>query len=259
MNNTLLKGLAVLELLSRADRPLGITQIAAELGVAKSNVHRLMQALTETRYVVRHEGSAVYGASIKLWELGSAVLSKLDLRLHAERQMERLLAQTGESVHLSVLDRAEVVYVHKIDSMAPVRAYTQIGGRAPAYCVATGKVQLAWLGEVALQALSRQLVAHTTHTIADPQRFLAEMRKVRRQGHAINRGEWRDGVWGVAAPIMDARGSVIAAIGISGPGERLRRTDLRACAELVQAAASDVSRQLGGSPDMGALAHLGVR
>lgn len=261
MNNTLLKGLAVLELLSRSDRPLGLTQSAAELGVAKSNVHRLMQALMQTRYVVRDEESGQYAASIKLWEMGSSVLSRLELRRHAERQMERLLQQTGESVHLSVLDRGEVVYVHKLDSLAPVRAYTQIGGRAPAPCVATGKAQLAYAGEAALAEASRHLVAHTAHTIVEPARFLREMQQVRQQGCAFNRGEWREGVWGVAAPILDARGAVIAAIGISGPAERLRRRNLRECAQDVQAAALDIAQQLGGggSAGVGALAHLRLR
>lgn len=257
MNNTLLKGLAVLELLSRCERPLNLTEIAAELGIVKSNAHRLLQALTETRYVIRHEDTGRYVASIKLWELGSAVLSKLDLRRGAERQMDALLEQTGESVHLSVLDRGEVVYVHKVESLQPVRAYTQIGGRAPAYCVATGKAQLAYRGESVLAEMCRHLKAFTPNTISEPAKFLKEMKKVRTLGYAVNRGEWRAGVWGIAAPIMDGRGSVIAAVGISGPADRIRKQDIHHCAGLLIAAAMDISLGLGGNPRFGALARLG--
>jgi DNA-binding IclR family transcriptional regulator len=256
LNNTLLKGLSVLELLSHSDRALSLTQIAASLGMAKSNVHRLMQALTSMRYVLKDDATAVYAPSIKLWELGSAVLAKLDLRRHAQRQMETLLESTGESVHLSVLDRGEVVYVHKVESLNPVRAYTQIGGRAPAYCVATGKAQLAYVGEATLLDISRRLQRHTPHTVTDPALFLKQMAKVREQGHAVNRGEWRAGVWGVATPVMDARGTVIAAIGISGPAERFRRRDLRECAEILLLAASDISDALGGNPHFGALRQI---
>lgn len=103
MNNTLVKGLSIIELLAHSERPLGLTDIANELDLAKSNVHRLLQALTEAKYIVRDERTSRYTASIKLWELGSAVLSKLDLRLHAEHVMDRLLAQTRETVHLSSL------------------------------------------------------------------------------------------------------------------------------------------------------------
>jgi IclR family transcriptional regulator, KDG regulon repressor len=257
MNNTLLKGLAVLELLSRSDRPLNLTQIGRELGMVKSNVHRLMLALVETHFVLRDEDTGHYTASIKLWELGSAVLGKLDLRRHAERQMEALMSATSESVHLSVLDGLEVVYVHKVDSPNPVRAYTQIGGRAPAYCVATGKAQLAFSGSGLLQEIAGRLRRHTEHTVTDPEAFLRELRKVREQGWAVNRAEWRDNVWGVAAPIKDARGSVIAALGVSGPAERFRKTKLQSLGEAVVAAANDVAYALGGRlPAVSALSRV---
>ena len=256
MNNTLLKGLAVLELLSRSARPLGLTQIGKELGMGKSNVHRLMQALVETRFVLRDEESGVYTPSIKLWELGSAVLGKLDLRRHAERQMESLMELTGESVHLSVLDGIEVVYVHKVDSESAVRAYTQIGGRVPAYCVATGKAQLAFAGELALESACDALEPHTENTITDRAAFLDDMRKVRERGYAINRAEWRAGVWGIAAPIMDTRGFVIAAVGISGPASGFRKSVLSAWSDLVMSTAADISDALGGGGHPGALKRL---
>lgn len=246
MNNTLLKGLAVLELLSRADRPLGLTHIGNELGMVKSNVHRLMQALVETHFVLRDEENGTYTPSIKLWELGSAVLAKLDLRRHAQQHMEALMNLTGESVHLSVLDGAEVVYVHKVDCANPVRAYTQIGGRAPAYCVATGKCQLAYASPGLLEEVSRKLKAFTDRTITDREQFLAEMQKVRERGYAVNRAEWREDVWGIAAPVMDTRGSVIAAVGISGPAMRFRKSVLTEWSQAVVATATDVSHSLGG-------------
>jgi DNA-binding IclR family transcriptional regulator len=246
MNNTLLKGLAVLELLSRSGQPLGVTQIARELQLAKSNVHRLMQALVDTRFVLRDDASGTYAPSVKLWELGSAVLAGLDLRRHAQRQMDALMAQTGESVHLSVLDGREVVYVHKVESLQPVRAYSQIGGRAPAACVATGKVLLAHGSASALVDVASALVRHTDRTIVDADAFLRDMKKVRAQGYAVNRGEWRAGVWGIAAPIADARGTVIAALGISGPAERFRKAVMPAWTEAVIAAANDVAHAMGG-------------
>jgi DNA-binding IclR family transcriptional regulator len=257
MNNTLLKGLAILELLSHSERPLSLTQIANELGIVKSNAHRLMQALTETRYVIRHEETGAYSSSIRLWELGSAVLAKLDLRRHAERQMDGLLERTGESVHLSVLDRGEVVYVHKLESLNPVRAYSQIGGRVPAYCVATGKALLAYGSEAMLSEMSRHLKAHTPSTIHLPEQFLREMKKVRQQGYAVNRGEWREGVWGIAAPILDARRVAIASIGVSGPAQRLRKCNMRQCAALVMAAAAESSTAFGSQPHLDRLSQLG--
>ncbi|AOY94774.1 IclR family transcriptional regulator [Cupriavidus sp. USMAA2-4] len=246
MNNTLIKGLGVIELLAHSERPLGLSEIAAELGLAKSNVHRLLQALTELRYVIRAGDGSGYSASIKLWELGSAVLSRLDLRRHAEIWMDQLMHASGESVHLSVLDRGEVVYVHKIDSPNPVRAYTQIGGRALAHCVATGKAMLAFLPEATLQRMAAALVPSTPHSIVEPARFLREMEKIRKQGYAVNRGEWRETVSGIAAPITDCHGHVIAAVGLSGPAERFRPGRLKPFADMVQEAAAEITASLGG-------------
>lgn len=246
MNNTLLKGLDIIELLARSDRPLGLTEIATSLDLAKSNVHRLLQALTERRYAIKEESGGRYHASIRLWELGSAILAKLDLKLYAQQVMDELLITTGETVHLSVLDGDEVVYVHKLDSPNPVRSYTQIGGRAKAYCVATGKAMLASRSPAALKHMSQHLEARTDATIVDAKKFLLEMSRIQTQGFAVNRGEWNANVCGIASPITDASGNVVAAIGLSGPKDRFKPARMKAFAPLVIEAALQVSIQLGG-------------
>ena len=212
MNNTLIKGLGLLEVLAHADRPLGVTELATRIGLGKSNVHRLLQALVELGYVRRDGDSGAYAASIRLWELGSAVLANLDLRRAAQDWMDWLLDRTRETVHLSVLDGDEVVYVHKLDSPEPVRAYSQIGGRAPAHCVATGKAMLAWIGDGPLEAMSRRLRGWSPRTVTDPAEFLREMERIRQVGYAVNRGEWRESVGGIAAPVRDPSGRVVAGI-----------------------------------------------
>lgn len=252
MNNTLVKGLKLLETLARRGQAMGVSELALALGMPKSGAHRLLQALVDERYVVR-EGEGRYCASIKLWELGSAALAGFDLRRHADTVMESLMQQTGESVHLSVLDGQEVVYVHKIDSPNPVRAYTQIGGRAPANCVATGKAMMAFRNPRWLADAARRLVVATERTVADPGVFLAEMQRVRRNGYAVNRGEWRSTVNGLAAPIFDGSGGVIAALGISGPDNRLKPTRLRELAQPVCEAARQLS---AGLSDAGPHASL---
>jgi IclR family KDG regulon transcriptional repressor len=246
MNNTLVKGLALLEVLAHSDRPLGVTELAARIGLGKSNVHRLLQALVEQGYVRRDGDGGTYAASVRLWELGSAVLANLDLRQAAQAWMDWLLDRTRETVHLSMLDGDEVVYVHKLDSPEPVRAYTRIGGRAPAHCVATGKAMLAWIGDARLEALSRRLTGFTPRTIADPGEFLREMERVRQQGYAVNRGEWRESVGGIAAPVRDPSGRVVAAVGLSGPIERLRPSTFKALSADVIRAADGAGAALAG-------------
>jgi len=244
MNNTLIKGLQLLEFLARSETPLGVTELAGSLELGKSNVHRLLQALVDLGYVQKNETRGTYQASLKLWELGTALEGRLTIKAAARDAMERLLKDTRETVHLSVLDGDEVVYIHKLDSPEPVRAYSEVGGRAPAYCVATGKAILAWRDAGYLQGLSQRLTRHTEKTITQPAEFMHELERIRSAGYAVNRGEWRETVWGVASPIISTEGSVVAAIGISGPSARIKPTVVKRLAAEVMAAADKVSSQL---------------
>lgn len=246
MNNTLVKGLGILEALARSPQPLGISEIAARERLLKSDVHRLVQSLVSLGYVRQERDSGAYFATVRLWELGFAVMGKTDIRKIAEPCMARLLEQTRETVHLSVLDRVDAIYIHKLESPEPVRAYSEVGGRAPAHAVATGKALLASLTESEQRDVARQLRRFTPKTIVDPDEFLRELARIRSQGYAINRGEWRETVCGVAAPIVDPAGETIAAIGISGPAERVRPTRMRELAKLVVEAAEAVGRSLAG-------------
>ncbi|MFT3776922.1 MAG: IclR family transcriptional regulator [Ottowia sp.] len=248
MNNTLVKGLQLLEVLSARDGAAGISELAAELQLGRSNVHRLLQALVELGYVVRDGERGSYRASLKIWELGARALHRLDFREAAAPAMRQLLAQSNETVHLSVLSGDEVIYIDKLDSPEPVRAYSTVGGRAPAYCVATGKVLLAWRDEPAASSLLsvRPLHAYTPSTAPDTAALALALERVRRQGFAVNRGEWRASVWGIASPLRGAGGRVIAALGISGPAERIRKKGVRDLARLVVDAAALASARLAG-------------
>lgn len=247
-NSTFVNGLALLEALARAGAARGVSDLARELGLTKSNVHRLLRTLADHGYVHNPGAAGRYEITLKLWELGARALDGLDVKAVAFPFMEELAALSGETVHLSVLDQGEVVYVDKVDSPRPVRAYSRIGGRAPAYCVATGKALLAHAPEAVVAAVTKRLEPHTAGTITDPAALRAELQRIRRTGYAVNRGEWREGVGGAAAPIRDAGGQVVAAIGISGPTDRLRPRTLKRLVPAVVAAASAVSARLGWRP-----------
>lgn len=234
MNNTLVKGLRLLELLASRTEAVGVSELAQELGLGTSNVHRLLQALVQLGYAVNEDGKGRYRTTLKVWELGAHALHKLDFRERAGPAMRMLLSECNETVHLSTLSGDEVIYIDKLDSPEPVRAYSTIGGRAPAHCVATGKVLLAWREESLAQLMVvRALPGYTSSTVKDTAALALELEQVRQSGYAVNRGEWRASVWGLAAPVRSATGKVVAAIGISGPAERIRTRGLKRLGQLV--------------------------
>jgi len=126
MNNTLIKGLQVLEVLARAHRPLGVSELADVAGLGKSAIHRLLQGLVELGFAQKDPEKGLYWATLKVWELGEAVLSRLDLRRAAEGPLNALRETTRETVHLAILEGIEVVYVIRLDSPQPIRLSSRI-------------------------------------------------------------------------------------------------------------------------------------
>lgn len=248
MQKTVVKCLKVLEAVCRRS-PQGITELASELRLGKSNIHRLLTTLEGAGYVRHTSDFGKYEPTLKLWEVGVQILDRLDVREAARSHMQSLIRQTGETIHLSVLDGGDVVYIDKIEGDHPVRAYSQLGGRAPAYCVATGKALLACLAATDVLRACPKLEPHTPNTVRTHNALLKELTMVRRLGYATNKGEWRANVGGAAAPVYDANGRAVAAIGISGPTERLKPRVLQKLGSTdVVAAAAKISSALGYKP-----------
>ena len=165
MDKTLLKGLMVLEAVTDVDNPpRTIDALAARVGLTRSNTHRTLQTLIHAGYVIRTTRAAAIAARCGClsWPRGSW---RSWTCASWPRPMRTLADQTGETVHLSVLDGFDVVYVDKIDSPQPIRAYSMIGGRAPAYAVATGKALLAYQSDGYVERYADQLQRHTPATI----------------------------------------------------------------------------------------------
>lgn len=210
-----------------------------------SNVHRVLRTLAHVGYVKKDLKSGRYVCTLKLWELGTLVAEQLDIRIVAWPHVRTLAIDTNETVHLTLLDGIEALSIDQIDSQHPVRAHVRLGGRAPAYCVATGKALLAYASESVLEDVFKSLVKITSRTITEPDAFYKELKKIRETGYAINRGEWRESINGLASPILNRHGHAIAAIGISGPNERLHLKRLREFSQRVVDAAQAIARDLG--------------
>jgi DNA-binding IclR family transcriptional regulator len=245
MSTTLTKALTLIETLSEREAPWSISELAQRLELPKSNVHFLLSALARTGYVEQEPETRRYFLTLKLWELGTRVLGRLDLRRIASPHLAALAEATSETVNLAILDHDEVLYLHKIDSPMPVRAYTPEGRRAPAYCTSTGKALLAHQPMDVIERVAAAMEPHTGMTMASRKALLAELEKVRAAGYSMNRGEWNDYVRGVAAPVFDGRGAAIAAVGVFGPAERLPYRKLDQLAATVKKTAAAISRALG--------------
>jgi IclR family KDG regulon transcriptional repressor len=245
MDTTVVKALTILEALAASASPLGVTELATRLDLSKSNVHRLLQTLAARGYVAASDHR--YAPTTRLWELGTLIVGRLEVARVAVPVMQRLVRAVDETAHLSVLDMAAcaVVSIHNVESSQPVRAYSRIGQRTPAHCVATGKALLAEQPLQSLMALPETLPRFTPKTLVRRADLLKAIEKIRAAGYATNLGEWHAQVGGAAAVIRDHTGRPIAALGLTVPVERLKPEVLRRYLPLLTAAADEISRLMG--------------
>ena len=238
------RALAILTLLCDRDQPIGVTELAGRLGLAKSTVHRLLSTLEEAGVVAR-TADAAYRPGLKLWEIGCAAVRGLNVRDAARPAMERLMRRTGETVHLSVWDQGEVVYIERVDGTNPIRLHSTIGGRAPAHATASGLVFLAFRKpEETTEFWRKDLNRFTERTIITTNQLEHKLEAIRRQGYAFSTGAWHSGSAGVAAPIRAHTGSLVAVLSVAGPSERIEAR-LPELAALVRTAAQEISHALG--------------
>lgn len=250
MDSTLAKGLGVLEWLARQGEGARLADVAQALGLGRSNAHRTLQTLVQCGWATQ-DGASRYSASLKLFELGALVDGAVDLKNRLHPFLAALAQATGETIHLAVLDGPDIVYLDKFDSPLPVAAYSRIGGRAPAYCVASGKALLAALAlndaalRTKLGVATDDLPAHTPHTLATLAALQADLAAARARGWASNFEEWRLGVCGLGAAVFNARAEPVAAIGMSVPAIRCTPAQASALALQLRACAAQASASLG--------------
>jgi IclR family transcriptional regulator, KDG regulon repressor len=247
VEKTVVKALQVLEALAHSDRPRGVSELARELGLSKSNVYRLLDTLRETSYVSRVNDGTSFELSLKMWHLGSKMTARLDVKARAARYLRELRDKTQETARLTVLNGDRGICIEQLETQHPMRIQTPIGGSLLLYCSATGKAMLAFQPTEFVENVAASMERFTPATLGSRKDLFAELDRIRKDGFAINRGERMPGVCGVGAPVRNSTGDVAAAIGISGPAERLNPRALRNHGPLV----CDVARRL--SHDLGAL------
>lgn len=244
--NALERGLTIVETLALSDRPLGVSEIGAAVGVDKSAVHRLLTILTARGYTEKDPESKRYRLSPKVIHLGQSVSAKVKLIEEARPFVREMAKITGQSAHLAVLRDHRVVYLDEAVPNTSLRVDVPVGGLAPAYCTALGKALLSRLDDhqlsVYIDAVS--LVAHTKRSLTSASALVSELADVRERGFAADDEEFTLGVYCLAAPVVDHTGAAVAALGVSGPKQQVARDRARV-AEVVTTIAARLSRSLG--------------
>jgi len=240
------RAIRILELLSENNK-MGITEISKKLNLPKTTTFDIVSTLHERGILEKDEENNRYFLGLKLFELGDAARANFELRKIAVPYLKELNSKLDETVHLTVRDNDEVLYIECFESTKRLRTYSVIGVRAPLYCTAVGKALLAFLPDEEIKKIVRKkgFIRFTPNTITDEKRLFDEIKKIRELGYSIDDVEHEEGVRCVGAPIRDHTGRVVASISVSGPTQRVTKSKVPQLAKIVMATAEEISSRLG--------------
>lgn len=212
------RAFVVLEALAADERPVGIAELVDLTGLPQGTVHRLLQSLHQRGYV-RRDAARKYSLGTSAVRLADA--AQRAMVRSARPHLAELVAISGETANLAVLEGDDVVYVAQVPSPHTLRMFAEVGRHVPPHSTAVGKVLLAGMPrERALAVLRRTgLAPRTPATITDLEAFGTELDLVTVQGWAADEEEQETGVRCVAVPV-GAPGAALAALSLSGPADR---------------------------------------
>jgi DNA-binding IclR family transcriptional regulator len=239
------RALNVLDLLAQRGE-VGVTDLAAELGVHKSTAFRLVTALERRQLVEQVGDRGKYRLGLGILRLAAATTARLDVTKESQGVCERLARELGETVNIAILDETSAMNVLQEYGNSAVGTRNWIGQRTPLHATSSGKVLLAHADETLRKAvLTAPLERYTEATLTDPSRLREELDQAVQQGWAATNEELEVGLTALAAPIRNGAGRVIAAISVSGPSYRLTAESFENVAPRLIAGGTEISTRLG--------------
>lgn len=218
-------------------RDLGLTEIAGQIGLHKSTVHRLLTTLEDRGFVVRDSATEKYRLGLKIWELSVHLVEGDDPAILLQPRMEQLRDQLGETVSLYLLDGTDRLRIQAVQSNQAIRRVAPVGARLPLFVGASSKVLVAYAGEAVLRQV---LDSPDWPSGVDRGEYMAQLDRIRDLGYATSYEEREPGAAAVSAPIFDRRGQLAAALSVSGPVSRMSPQSLKEFAPVLIEAARDM-------------------
>jgi DNA-binding IclR family transcriptional regulator len=238
------RALSVLWLLAKHGE-LGVTELAADLGVHKSTAFRLVSTLEAHDLVEQVSERGKFRLSVGVLRLAGATAARLDLVRDSRPIASRLARTIGETVNVAVLSGQNALYLDQVSGPSALALQNWVGRSIPLHATSNGKVLLAFGPPELLDDVRPPLRRFTARTVTDVDRLRAEVEDIRSRGFAIAVDELEEGLTAVAGPILGAGGTVVAALSASGPSFRLTPDRLPEVTEEVVRAADEISRRLG--------------
>lgn len=242
------RAVQVLNLFADSGAGLGISEIAKQMDVHKSIIHKILVTLESEDWVYQSPVDSKYYLGLRLLKLSSLVPNRFEFRDYARRIMEDLATESNETATLTVIDTGHRngVCIEMVECNQSVRHVSGIGREIPLHAGASGLIMAAYLPPAGLEKLlNSDLPIFTANTITDPEKLKEEIRMIRKQGFALTDSQVDEGLVAIAAPILDAQGEFVAGLNISGPIYRFQPDEkLQHLIKLVVKSARSISEYI---------------
>jgi len=235
------RALDILLCFAKSQGEISLSDIAKEVNLHKSTVHRLLASLQSKGFVRRHPQSDKYVLGWSVLELLSNVYQSNDLSTLALPEMTRLRDLSGETVSLYIRRDTERIRVQAVESNEPIRNVVSIGRTYPLYIGASGKVLLAYANQA---VITKVLSKEDIPSDFNHEEFSAQLDKIREDGYAISIKERDAGAAALAVPIFGSDNDCLAALAISGPVSRFTIEKMSEHIDTLKTSAAWLSKML---------------
>jgi IclR family acetate operon transcriptional repressor len=227
---------------------ISLSDLAEQVGLPASSAHRLLMTLQQHDFVDFDENTQLWHVGIEAYRVGSAYLNRTNFIEAARKPMRKLMANTGETANLAVIDNTDLVFVAQAESNHPVRAFFNAGTRALMHASGIGKALLAQMPKRELEALiqSTGLPEYTMNTLINKASLYEDLELTLKRGYSFDQEERYEGMSCVGAAICSAKGELVGGISVSGPSVRFSPSQVAVIGLQVKAAADQVTLTLGG-------------
>jgi IclR family acetate operon transcriptional repressor len=245
---SLSRALMLMQRLADSDMGLNLSEIAGSVGLPMSTAHRLLNSMRLSGFVDYDEQQALWSIGVNAFIVGNAYLKKRDFVVQSRPYMKQLVATTGETCNLAILEGDSHVFVAQVECTEVMRMVVQLGSRGAVHASGVGKSLLSALPEKEAMAIIKRtgLKAYTPNTIKSPSAFARELGLIRRRGYAIDDEEQTAGLRCVASNIYDEYGEAVGAISISGPAVRVTNDRIPQLSAAVMEAVDRITHAIGG-------------
>ena len=217
--SSLARAVRILETFTSDEPALTVTEVARRSGLHLATASRIVGQLVDHGLLSRGPDREVR-VGMRMWEIAARAAPTRSLRDAALPYLEDLHAVVGHHAQLAVLDGDEVIFVERLSARDAVVNYSQVAGRLPVHISSSGVVLIAYgSAELRDRVLARPLEGRTPATITTPDRLRATLDQVRRQGYVLLAGHVHPDATGIAVPVRDGLGEVVAALSVIVPND----------------------------------------